>query len=195
MKGQLALIAELEAAGTVTPTSLTLSDPNFDFDQFEALCRMMGQLRSANSWWIGDLILFGEGIYGHRYAQAEEAFGLTYDTLRGYAYVSRNVARRRRRANLTFGHHRLVAPLEPKEQSEWLSRAATAGWGREEMREAMRAIESDGSGGSGGDGGPGLTVKEAARHVWIASQRNGDNYLVPVEPMLVLASALGIETA
>jgi len=190
---QLALITELEQAGAITPTSLTLRDPNMDFDQFEAICRMMGQLRSSNSWWIGDLIVFGEGAYGERYPQAQEAFGLAYHTLTGYAYVSRNVARRRRRATLTFGHHKLVAPKEPAVQSKWLARAAEAGWTCEEMREAMRSIEPGGDNGSESEtDGSGPTVKDAARRVWIAAQRDGDRYIVPAEPMQILASTLGL---
>lgn len=193
---QLALVTELEKAGAITPTSLTLRDPNMPIEKFEALCAMMGQLKSSNSWWIGDLIVFGEGAFGERYAQAQEAFGLEYRTLVGYAYTARNVARRRRRAGLTFAHHREVAPKEPAEQSEWLTRAAEGGWTVQELRDNMRAIVAgDGGGSSEATGGETIDVREAARHVWLASQRNGSHYLVPVEPMMVLASALGIETA
>jgi hypothetical protein len=194
--GQLDLIHELEKAGAITPTGLSLSDPNMPFEQWQALCRMLGGLRSATQWWIGDLLNFGEGAYGEKYAQAMDDFGLEYSTLTNYAYVARSVARRRRRVSLSFAHHRLVAALEPKEQSKWLKKAEEGDWTRQQMHDNMKAIAP------GGDPDPApapadppLTVGDAARAVWNQAQKNGGVYEVPAEPMLVLASTLGIETA
>jgi N6-adenosine-specific RNA methylase IME4 len=44
----------------------------------------------------------------------------------------------RRRNNLTWGHHREVAPLEPPEQDEWLNEAENNRWSVHELRKALR---------------------------------------------------------
>lgn len=192
----IALLHELEDAGVLTATSLNLADESMSYERWESLCRMFGSLRTRTSWWIGDLLNFGEGVYGERYAQGIEEFGLSYETLVKYAYVSRNVARRRRRTSLSFSHHALVAKLDPDEQERWLKLAASEGWSTRELGERVTAIESDGrasipSENGGGGGTPTLTVGEAARQVWHAAQKDGDRYLVPLEPMELLAAKLG----
>ena len=184
-----ALLGELETAGALTETSLSLSDPEMPFERWEALAEMMGRLRSANCFWIGDLLNFGEGVYGERYAQGMEAFGLEYRTLTNYAYVCRNVARSRRSDRLSFAHHREVAPLDPAEQADWLTNAAEAGWSRSQLRDALRAIPAGGGEPAEPRGG-GVTLEAAARGVWVAAQRNGVVYEVPIEPMTILGSLL-----
>lgn len=192
MAGDIELLHQLEAAGTLTPTSLSLADEGLTYEKWEALCVMLGHHRSRTSWWIGDLLNFGEGVYGERYSQAMEHFGLDYSTLVQTAYVCRNVARRRRRATLSFGHHRVVAPLDPDDQEKYLKLALEGRWTRQELSDAVHAIDA-GDGGSAAPAASGdkLTVKEAARRVWHSAQKDGDSYVVPLEPMEVLRAKLG----
>ena len=67
----------LEAAGAVvTSTSLTLVDPDLPWDTYERLGAFIGEMNRACSWWVGDLVVYGEKVYGETYAQIEHAIGL-----------------------------------------------------------------------------------------------------------------------
>lgn len=123
---------------TWTQCSLTIDDPELGLDRYEELLRAAGAVKNASSFWIGDLVNFGERRYGERYAQAIDATGLRYGTIANYAYVCSRVAPSRRIPILSFAHHEAVAKLEPAEQSEWLQKAAGSGWSRDELRDAMR---------------------------------------------------------
>lgn len=132
-----ALLAELERTGAITRTSLTLADADLPFEQYEAMLKMFGIIKGITSFVIGDGLNWGEGIYGERYTQAAEATGLSPGTLMNYASVCRNVAKQRRREDLTFGHHAEVSKLEPEQQIAWLQRAVDERWTRSQMRVAI----------------------------------------------------------
>lgn len=137
----------LEAAGAVvTETSLVLSDPDLPWADYERLGSFLGQMNRACAWWVGDLILFGEAVYGEIHAQIEQALGLAPQTIANRASVARHVPPERRRASLPFGVHAEVAYLDPKERDRWLDRAEREQWTRAKLREEMRAVREDGSG-------------------------------------------------
>lgn len=130
----------LEAAGAVvTETSLVLSDPELDWDDYENLGRFVGRLNRSCAWWVGDLIIHGEQLFGHAYAQIEDALGLAPQTLANRASVARHIPPNRRRAALPFGVHAEVAYLEPRERDLWLDKAERGEWTRAKLREEMRA--------------------------------------------------------
>lgn len=137
------LVMDLEKAGAITDTSLTLTDPNMPFDRYEALGRLFGRVRNSSAWWLGDWINFGEGAYGERFAQAMTASGLDEDTLQTYGYVCRSIAPSRRRTELRFSTHRVVAPLPPAKQKYWLDKAVKNGWSRETLRQAIAEAEAE----------------------------------------------------
>lgn len=120
-----------------TTRGLTVTDPSLPFETFESILRAAGEIKTAMSFIIGDLLNFGDARYGERYAQALDATGLSYSTLTNYASVMRKVAPSRRREGLRFGHHSEVAPLQPAQQIEWLDKAEANGWTRAELRDAM----------------------------------------------------------
>ena len=117
-------------------------------------------------------------------------------TLLNRAYVCRHIPPARRKAGVPFGVHALVAALPAREQTLWLNRAEREGWGREDLRRAMRdtqATDRDDAArlpGSGEPSAPGL-VLEAARYVVAAKQDYGDAWLVPREAMARLIAAVG----
>src|SRR5262245_2751762 len=80
------LLAQLEAAGAITNTSLTLP-PDTPYEECEALAAMMGQLHRTSAWIIGDLLNHIERVYGETYAQAAEATGLSKGALMNYTSV------------------------------------------------------------------------------------------------------------
>jgi hypothetical protein len=138
----------LEAAGAiVTETSLQLYDPELPWADYERLGQFLGQMNRACSWWVGDLVLFGEQIYGEQYAQIEVSLGLAPQTIANRASVARHIPPERRRASLAFGVHAEVAYLEPRERDQWLDRAEREHWTRAKLREEMRAARGETSDG------------------------------------------------
>ena len=134
----LRLLADLEAAGLVTPVSLDLPD-EITVAQFDSLCAFFGHLSHATRWWVGDLICWGEGRYRERVAQAATLFGLAEGTCQNYASVCDRVPAKRRRVGVPFHVHQLVASLEPEQQEKWLGEADKNGWSHRETRLAMEA--------------------------------------------------------
>lgn len=132
-------LSALEAAGAViTETSLNLSDPELDWDDYERLGVFLGSMNRACAWWVGDFILYGEQLYGELYAQIEDAMGLAPQTLSNRASVARHIPPNRRRAALPFGVHAEVAYLEPRERDLWLDKAERGQWTRAKLREEIR---------------------------------------------------------
>lgn len=134
------LLAELEAAGAITPTALILP-PDTSYDQCESLAGMLGQLHRTSQWLIGDLLNHIERVYGETYAQAAEITGLSKGALMNYTSVCSRIPRSRRRANVAFSTHMEVAYLEPDEQEHWLKEAAAHKWTKEELRAARKVAD------------------------------------------------------
>lgn len=135
------LLAELEAAGAITPTALILP-PDTPYDQCEALAAMFGQLHRTSAWLIGDLLNHIERVYGETYAQAAEATGLTKGALMNYTWVCSKIPRSRRRPKVAFSTHMDVAALEPADQDHWLKEAEKNHWTKEELRIARKAEDN-----------------------------------------------------
>lgn len=187
-------IVSLAEAGAITPTSLDLSDPEMPFESYEMMGAYLGRMNRSCSWWIGDWLVFGEGVYGERFAQAVHATGLAEQTLLNRAYVCRNVARSVRLPNVPFSVHAEVAPLPPREQRKWLGRAAKGNWTKAELRAQMKARRTD---TPPPDAEPveAALLEEIARAILRDAQPHEDSqhYLVPNEDMARLRAALGEE--
>ena len=115
-------------------------DPTFE--EWEAAFAWCRQVEGAASFWVGDLIEWGEHKYGEKYAQAMDATGGSYQALQDVAYVARNVPASRRRENLGFAVHREVAPLPPAEQDVWLDKCEADGLTREQLRMQIKASKA-----------------------------------------------------
>lgn len=137
----LQLLAELEKSGAVTETSLTLP-PDLPFDQYEALATMFGQLHRTSAWLIGDLLNYGEKVYGETYTQASAATGLAEQTLMNYASVCGRVPRSRRKKKLPFSVHAEIASMSPADQEKWLRLAAQGGWTRSQLRDELAPLRA-----------------------------------------------------
>ncbi len=136
LESGLELLAELERSGAVTATSLTLP-PDLPFDRYEALATMFGQLHRTSQWLIGDLINYGEKVYGETYAQAEKLTGLAPQTCANYSSVCSRIPRSRRRPKVNFSLHAEVASMKPDEQKKWLRLAEDKQWTRVQLRDQI----------------------------------------------------------
>jgi hypothetical protein len=192
----LQLVLDLLHAGGLTATALELDDPNISWERYESLLLFFLAFDNSLRWYIGDVLNLGEALFGEKYTQAVALTGLRVERLRNYAWVCASVARNRRRPELGFSFHEAVASLAPREQRRWLGRAVAEGWTRDVLRGELKAADA-------------LPAREqpqwsekvprrvrlelAARDVANAAQKDGDRFLVPVEPMARLLEAVGAQ--
>lgn len=132
----LALLADLESAGALSVTGLHLAD--LPYEQFEALCVLLGRMHEAVRFAIGDACIHAEKLYGERGYQALEHLGLSERAKLEYVRVAQKVPRSIRREDLSWSHHRAVAPLELPQQKQWLRRASEEHLSHHELREELR---------------------------------------------------------
>lgn len=81
---------------------------------------------NSSQFIIGDWLNFGREKWDRagfkkRVDIAEVKTGLDPDTLRVYSCLARRVPFENRNPKCSFQHHRIVAKLEPQEQSKWLN--------------------------------------------------------------------------
>lgn len=136
--GGIELLAKLERAGVLTPTGLTLTDPNLPMEQAEAIGVLLGRMHMSLRFAIGDWLLFIEAVYPEQWSQMAEVLHLSEETRREYMRVSERVPRSRRRPRLDWSHHRAVAALAPADQKQWLKRAETERLSHHALRNALR---------------------------------------------------------
>ena len=123
------------------PTELALPH-SLPFESWQTLGSVLGAIRGAIQWWVGDWLNFGEDHYGEAHAQAMEATGLKFEAVSNWAWVARSVPPERRRAALSWSVHRTVAKLEPPEQERWLAKAEEGSWDSERLGQEMRGGEA-----------------------------------------------------
>ena len=133
----LSLLDALEQAGAVIDNGLFLPD-SISYEQYENIGALFGALHRANSWLIGDWLLFGEHKFGEKYSQAAERVGLSPQSLANMASVAKRVPPGRRRADVSFSIHAEVASQSPLEQERWLEIAASEHLTKQEMRDRLR---------------------------------------------------------
>lgn len=117
------------------------------FDEWDQLGKWLRAADASMAWLIGDWFLMGEAQFGEQASQAFDvgdatgATGWTEKTLTVYAWVCKRIPKERRRADLPFGCHQIVAGLEPAQQDALLEAAATdpdGAWSTRELRRAVR---------------------------------------------------------
>ena len=161
MTEEVAQRTALEAAGAiVTATSLALPE-EIEWEDYQALGAFIGEMNRACAWWAGDLIVYGENVYGEIHSQIDEVLGLAPQTIANRASVARHIPPNRRRASLPFGVHAEVAYMEPHERDRWLDRAELGKWTRAMLRYEIRLSRGEES-EPGGD--LALTSAAAGQH-------------------------------
>ncbi|MFC7984964.1 LmbU family transcriptional regulator [Streptomyces sp. NPDC057336] len=126
--------------GQVLTTKVGLQMPaQMAYDEWERAGRQLADVLDSSSWWLGDWLVYGKDHYTDRYQRGIRAVGLSYQTLRNYAWVSRRFDLTRRRPALSFQHHAELASMPPEEQDLWLDRAEQRQWTTKQLRGAVRA--------------------------------------------------------
>ena len=122
-------------------------DKNATYEEWYEFINKALDLNCCTQWVIGDGLNLGESNWGEMYSQALDEKGSSYQTLRDDKWVSSKVKLSRRRDNLSFAHHREVAPLEPNEQDELLDLAEQGDgdgkpWSEKRLRQEIRRRKS-----------------------------------------------------
>ena len=103
----------------------------------ETLCKV-GQINNATRFWAGDMLVAGEMMFGEMYAQGASDSGFSEDGLSRLRHVSTRIDPERRRKELSWTHHQVVAKFPPDEQDQWLKLAVEKNLTVIELKEAMR---------------------------------------------------------
>lgn len=136
--GTLVARLPLEVDGAeATVTSLSLP-AELRVNDWERIGGQLELAQNANLWWIADWAAYGDRCYRKQYPLLLEKM-FARESLASLASIARSVEPLRRRKDLSFSHHREVAPLPPDEQTEWLSDAFDHGWSVRELRERIAA--------------------------------------------------------
>ncbi|MEU7304784.1 LmbU family transcriptional regulator [Streptomyces sp. NPDC007206] len=126
--------------GQVLTTRVGLQMPaKMAYDEWERAGRQLADVLDSSCWWLGDWLVYGKDHYTDRYQRGIRAAGLSYQTLRNYAWVSRRFDLTRRRPALSFQHHAELASMPVEEQELWLDRAEQRQWTTKQLRGAIRA--------------------------------------------------------
>jgi len=118
----------LELVGEQIPTTNDLQN----------LGRVLKQLEGSIQWLIGDWVIAGETVEWGKISEFADEIGFDVQSVYDCSYVARKVDFSLRSEKLSFGHHRLVAPLTLEEQRYWLTQALQNQWSISQMRDAMR---------------------------------------------------------
>lgn len=132
------LLRQLETAGALTPTGLTLTDPNMPRKDAENIGCLLGRMHMSVRFAIGDWLLFIEAVYPQEWSQMAEVLEMEYRTVRDYMRVSQRVPKSVRRPKLDWSQHRAVAALPPPEQKQWLKKAEAEQMSHHALRDALR---------------------------------------------------------
>jgi hypothetical protein len=194
--GAIQLLLDLETSGALTARELSLP-VDIEYDRYESLGAFLGEFKSRVNFYLGDWLIFGEGVFAERWSQACEGTGLSEQTLLRIMAVCRGVAPGRRRDRLSFSVHAAVATLPAREQRSWLGRAEDHGWGYAELRNAMKAARRDEKPPLFDDEAPDAVlvdrVVEVARLIVSHAEIAGDNVIIRRDDYAQLVAALGLE--
>jgi hypothetical protein len=128
----------MEEAGAIGPTHLNLSQrPELTIEDLESIAVFLGRLHDGSKWWTADLLLEAEVRFGEDAHQIVAATGRSERTVLNWVWVASRVARSRRREELSFTHHSVVAPLDPQAQREWLQQAVDRRMSSRDLRDAI----------------------------------------------------------
>jgi hypothetical protein len=112
-----------ELPGVTFEATALVIERDLSLQEWQRLFELIIYLGNALPFWVGDALLWGERAFGDAIYQAADERGR--ERLQQCFRVSMRVAPAIRRADLSWSHHRAVASVDdPREQAEWLERAA-----------------------------------------------------------------------
>jgi len=175
-----------------TLVSLVMPD-DISFDDWSSLLGVVSELHAATPFMLGDAVNSGEDRFGETAPAAYTGLRVSDSTRKEYSSVMRRVPKTRRRAGLSFAHHKAVMALSAQEQRDFLKDAFEKEWPASRLRAEVLAHQ-----GREQTIPRGERLRLAANAVWISSVREQDgdavSYRVPEAVMFDLLEALGEPT-
>jgi len=191
----LQLMLDLEQSGAAKPRSLELPVDISD-DAAIGVLAFIGELKTRGNFYLGDACLQLEKLHPDVFYQYVEATGLAEETVRRIMRICDTIPAGRRKDNLTWSTHTLVAKIGAREQNAWLSKASKEHWTYAQLRAAMKADRIEDSpplpGTEPQEVDEELLV-EAARSLVRNAEQAGENVIVRVEDFTRVKAALGEE--
>lgn len=144
MSGKLTRIPPVQP---ITIGHFTLTATGMDvkgkpsFEEYEGVGDFINRAHKASGFWLGDWLRYGESRsdWSDRLSQAQHITGLSEKTLKNVRAVAGSIEPSRRRDDIEFGLHEVVARLDADDQTRWLDKAQAEGWGVRELRTEIRA--------------------------------------------------------
>ena len=198
MSENLVHLAELERGGLITDLGMQLP-PMISYDRAEALAANLGRATDSMQFVVGDFIVQVEALFPEHWTQAVEALGLDEADRIRMARVAARVPLERRKRQLSWSHHRLVAHLDAEAQEHWLNMAVNENLSTAVLRDRLREQRDKEKGAAlGALPTPPRSyvlerVGDAAETVARTARKVDEGWLVSFEAMRDLAGALGVE--
>lgn len=109
--------------------------------EWVAVGHRLGRISRCNQWWLGDWLRYGSAKWGEKYVEAARITGYDVRSLANMASIAASFDVSRRRENLTWSHHAVVAALDPEGQDRWLDRAIAERLSVSDLRIELRSVE------------------------------------------------------
>jgi hypothetical protein len=126
---------------TTTPMGWIPPDDHMDHPRWVAVGQRLGGISRSNQWWLGDWLRFGTAKWGEKYVEAAKITGYDVRSLANMASLAACFEMSRRRDNLTWSHHAVVAALDPDEQDRWLDLAVAERLSVSDLRIELHSVE------------------------------------------------------
>lgn len=129
------------AGGVISHATGLVIEPELSFNEWRRLMDRLLETSDRALWSLGDARLYGER-FAKDYHDGLAALDAASKQVTASARVARAFAPERRRGQLSFEMHELVAGLEEPEQERWLDDAERQGWKQRQLHLALgQALE------------------------------------------------------
>src|SRR3990167_1831438 len=108
------------------------------FEQWLECGDFVKKVNSANHFWIGDWINYGEHKWGEIYSQALDETDFEYQTLRNDKWVANEIPLSWRQDNLRYSHALIIASLPQKEKEYWCNKLKDEKLTVDELKEQIK---------------------------------------------------------
>lgn len=130
---------------TFTSTGLLVDEAHGvpTFDEWAEIGAVLAVMDRGIQFLVGDWIAYGERAYKELAAQVIDARNWSDETVRNYRWLAKQIPPENRYADrrLTLAHYQAVAPLSPREQRSWLTKALNGDderWSAGRLKAAIR---------------------------------------------------------
>lgn len=115
-----------------------VADDSISLEEWQKIGEIVSKVNGTSAWWIGDWLRIGvEKKYGDLKKLADE-LPWKYQELRIFKYVAERIKLLSRNNNLSWNHHKCVAPLESDKQEYWLNLAEDKKWSVKTLRDEIK---------------------------------------------------------